>query len=122
MNMSDRLKKLNDKGERRGQDSNYNDIYNTTTWRNIRDQVRARDDHTCQRCGLPIVGRSIVDHIIEIDKHNRYDENIVYDLDNLQLLCIQCHNIKTKNVIMNKHELDIKNNKLNFDKERTLVN
>lgn len=45
----------------------------------------ARDNGTCQRCGMP---GSHVDHVVP---RRLMDSNVVDSLDNLQLLCAGCN-------------------------------
>lgn len=70
-------------------------FYESKKWRETRDQIRIRDKMTCRHCGQPIIGRSVVDHKIELTLENVHDWNIAYNPENLQLLCLRCHNIKT---------------------------
>lgn len=77
-------------------------FYSTKKWKDLRNQIRIRDKMTCQNCHLPILGRSIVDHIEEVNILNKDNWDIAYNPDNLQLLCQKCHNSKTfKNKINN---------------------
>ena len=46
-------------------------------------------------CHRLITGKSIVDHIVEITPFNKDDKDITLNEDNLQLLCVECHNTKT---------------------------
>lgn len=94
--MLDRIKKLQDVGKvKRSGSDNTKWIYKTKEWQDIVRVVRLRDMGICQRCGYMITGKSIVDHIEEITDDNVNDMNKVFGLDNLQLLCIECHNTKT---------------------------
>lgn len=70
-------------------------FYQSKKWKRVRDWVRIRDKMTCKHCHHPIVGRSIVDHIKEVNIKNVDNWDIAYNPDNLQLLCQECHNIKT---------------------------
>lgn len=70
-------------------------FYSNRKWHKVRDFIRIRDKMTCQQCHLPITGRSIVDHIEPITMENMHDWDIAYNPENLRLLCIACHNIKT---------------------------
>ena len=44
----------------------------------------------CERCGQP--KGTIVHHKIHLDETNITDDNITLNFDNLELLCIECHN------------------------------
>jgi 5-methylcytosine-specific restriction protein A len=72
-------------------------FYESEKWKSVRDEVRKRDDARCQTCGRFNVGRMIVDHIRPITKRDLENRNFekLYGLDNLQLLCQDCHNRKT---------------------------
>lgn len=72
-------------------------FYKSDYWRNVRSQVFRRDNYTCQECGY--VGevktsygpdkRALVAHHI-VDRHNGGSDR----LNNLQTLCMSCHNKK----------------------------
>ncbi|MFR9767068.1 HNH endonuclease [Nocardia sp. SC052] len=51
------------------------------------EQIRMRDNRTCQKCGKP--GRE-VDHILNVKADGTDDD------DNLQVLCKDCHDAKTQ--------------------------
>lgn len=70
-------------------------FYESEKWQKLRNEIRKRDKMTCKMCGNPITGKCIVDHIIPLTKENVNDWDIAYNPDNLQLLCISCHNAKT---------------------------
>ena len=68
-------------------------FYSSSRWKITRDSIKRRDQGVCQRCGQIVVGRGIVDHIIELTDFE--DDLITYGEDNLQYLCQRCHNVKT---------------------------
>ena len=70
-------------------------FYSSKKWIQTRDIVKKRDRMICQHCHRPILHRYIVDHIIPLTLENYHDANLAYGLDNLQLLCQDCHNEKT---------------------------
>ena len=72
-----------------------NKFYNSKRWRELRDEIRLDRGMRCDSCGRIIRGCSIVDHIEEITPDNKDDNNITLNKDNLQLLCLECHNRKT---------------------------
>ena len=70
-------------------------LYFTPTWEATRRQVLTRDI-LCQDCRISF--SVIADHIIPALiylRHNGNDEQLFYDLSNLQGLCRACHNRKT---------------------------
>lgn len=60
--------------------------YHTARWKRTQMAVIERDKGICQLCGKPVTGRFIIDHIKLATTAN------FYDIDNLQLLDIECHN------------------------------
>jgi 5-methylcytosine-specific restriction protein A len=54
----------------------------TRAWRSLRDQILARDRHTCQRCGAPA---EHVDHIMPVAAGGTDHPS------NLQALCQSCN-------------------------------
>lgn len=80
-----------------------NRFYHSKQWIELAKYVRLKSMNKCNRCGLFIKkrkdpkmsGRHQVDHIIEITEENMNDESITLNIDNLQLLCLECHTIKT---------------------------
>lgn len=70
----------------------YDEVYNSSRWKKLRELVKQRDKGLCQPCfkqNRVEIG-VIVDHIVEIK-----DGGAKWDIDNLELLCRSCHNIKT---------------------------
>ena len=87
-------------------------IYHTSTWRKLRKYYYHKKHGICERCGEP---GDIVDHIEEITIDNVNDPNITFNEENLQLLCLACHNKKT----FKKH-FPIREG-FGFDKEGNLI-
>ena len=72
-------------------------LYNSTTWKNIRQIVLKRDNYECQHCkengkvtNQYTVKELDIDHIKPLETH----PHLAYELDNLMTLCVNCHNIK----------------------------
>jgi len=86
-------------------------FYNSNPWRTLRNRIRTTKRMRCDMCGRLIHGKSIVDHIIEIDETNYQDESITLNEDNLQLLCLECHNTKT---FQSKINLNLENRNINL--------
>ena len=61
-------------------------IYNSTRWRKLR-KLQLENNPFCVICGQPA---KIADHIIEIK-----DGGNPFEINNLQSMCISCHNTKT---------------------------
>lgn len=86
-------------------------FYNSKPWRTLRNRIRKTKRMRCDMCGRLIHSNSIVDHIIEIDETNYQDESITLNEDNLQLLCLECHNTKT---FQSKINLNLENRNINL--------
>ncbi len=65
-------------------------LYKTKRWRDLRQVVIARDFGMCQECKRR--GRaqkaSIIHHIVEA----REDLSLFWSVDNLECICVACHN------------------------------
>ncbi len=61
-----------------------------TRWRHVRALVLGRDHYLCQRCGQPAGSSAHADHIVP--KSDGGQDS----MSNLQTLCHDCHNRKTK--------------------------
>jgi 5-methylcytosine-specific restriction enzyme A len=60
-------------------------VRNSTRFKKLREQIKARDHHRCQRCG----------NAYGLDVHHRtplHQGGAPYDLANLETLCSGCHN------------------------------
>ena len=70
----------------------YDEIYNTTRWKELRELVIKRDKGLCQNCFKQnrIEKGVIIDRIKEIA-----DGGDKWSIDNLELMCRAFHNIKT---------------------------
>ena len=86
-------------------------FYNSKPWITLRNRIRSTKRMRCDMCGRLIHSKSIVDHIIEIDETNYQDESITLNEDNLQLLCLECHNTKT---FQSKINLNLENLNINL--------
>ena len=79
-------------------------FYNSTAWKHLRAAVRKRDNNECQECkrqGKVFIDTGelnrkgtrkkialIVHHIKELEDH----PELAHDMDNLECLCVHCHN------------------------------
>lgn len=74
------------------------EIYNGRRWRKTAKAFAASKCYICERChNRSFIGsgrkpRYIVHHKTPLTPDNIHDESIVYGWDNLELLCIDCHN------------------------------
>ncbi|WP_429940458.1 HNH endonuclease [Enterococcus sp. DIV0240a] len=65
-------------------------LYKTNKWRKLREVIISRDYGLCQECkrrGITKRG-TVVHHVIEA----REDITKFWDKDNLELVCLACHN------------------------------
>ena len=58
-------------------------------WRRLKDEILARDLYTCQHCGR-VGGQLELDHIVNTANGGTDDPS------NLQILCHDCHKVKTQ--------------------------
>lgn len=81
------------------------DFYRSKAWEKVRLNVWLKQNCLCARCGKPVYVRGIspqipkekqlkgiVHHKIHLDNINVYDDNIALNEDNLEGLCVICHN------------------------------
>ena len=74
----------------------YDNVYYGPNWKRISEQVRKRDNHTCQRCGKKQENIALpVHHIIPLREFEDYNEG--NDINNLITLCPTCHGIVEQN-------------------------
>jgi len=73
-------------------------LYNTARWRRLRKQVLQREPfcRECKKHGAAVMATD-VDHI----KSHRGNEELFWDINNLQPLCHSCHSKKTRRDDMN---------------------
>ena len=81
------------------------EFYNSKAWKTIRKNIWLKQNLLCARCGKPVYVDGISDYIPKeyrttgIVHHKEYlndinitDDNITISEDNLEGLCIDCHN------------------------------
>lgn len=70
------------------------DFYRTDVWEKIKEKLKTQCGGICQRCGRVMSDWSklIVHHIIPLTMQNVYDPNISLNENNLEVVCIDCHN------------------------------
>ena len=87
------------------------DFYWSNKWRNMSRLYKQKAGGLCERCnakGLVIPGE-IVHHKIYLNANNVHDHKISLNMDNLELLCRNCHaeeHSNYKNKRKNRYSLD----------------
>lgn len=61
-------------------------LYHSTKWKKTRAKILADRRGVCEECGKAILGRYVVHHKTPATPAN------FFDLDILELVCIECHN------------------------------
>lgn len=64
-------------------------FYNSRAWQKVSAAYMASKAYICERCGKPA---SICHHRKWLDGSNVNDPNTALSFDNLEALCIECHN------------------------------
>ncbi|HZJ99093.1 MAG TPA: HNH endonuclease [Tissierellaceae bacterium] len=93
-------------------------FYNSKQWRDCRRSYISKVHGLCEHCfkeGKHVPGY-IVDHIEEITPVNINDPEITLNHDNLQYLCLECHNTKTFG-----KDVDVIRDGLMFDRDGNIV-
>ncbi len=81
------------------------EFYQSKAWQDVRKNVWLRQNLLCNRCHKPVYVDGISDYIPKgnrrtgivhhktyLDENNINDINITLNIDNLEGLCIYCHN------------------------------
>lgn len=82
-------------------------FYYSPVWKRVRKQVWLKQHCLCNRCGRPVYVdkispylpkekrlKGIVHHKIWLNKDNINNDEITLDENNLEGLCIDCHNLE----------------------------
>lgn len=64
-------------------------FYHSKAWETTRDAYMASVSHICERCGR---AAKIVHHKRYLDHDSVSDPNVTLSFDNLEALCLRCHN------------------------------
>jgi 5-methylcytosine-specific restriction protein A len=76
-------------------------LYNTTRWRTLRKKL-LEEQENCYRCGVhKSESRLEVHHIIP----PRGDEVLFFDINNLAVICSDCHKVITAQEINKRREI-----------------
>lgn len=102
-------------------------FYKSKAWRLTKNNIWLKQNLLCARCHRPVYVdglsewtpkenriKGIVHHKIHLDGINVYDDNIALNEENLEGLCIDCHN-KEHNPITSTRE------EYAFDEEGNLI-
>lgn len=102
-------------------------FYKSKAWNNVKNNVWLKQNLLCARCGKPVYvsgisdyipkekrTKGIVHHKIHLDGINVYDDNIALNEDNLEGLCIDCHNKEHNPITSTREEYE-------FDEEGNLI-
>lgn len=85
-------------------------LYNSAAWRQLRKVIISKRGLHCEKCGRLVANPSqlVADHIIELTPENVGNVNVALNEDNIQLLCVDCHNAKHKRFgFNNQHNIFI---------------
>ena len=64
-------------------------FYNSKEWRRVSAVYMSSKLYTCERCGKPA---QICHHKKWLNDRNVHDPSVALSFDNLEALCIECHN------------------------------
>lgn len=70
-------------------DYNNSSFYKTKAWRKVSKTYMTSKYYVCERCGQPA---TICHHKTWLNGSNINDPSIALDFNNLEALCIECHN------------------------------
>ena len=77
-------------------------LYHTEKWKRTKLAVIEKCNGRCSRCGRMVTGKFITHHIKPAEK------DTFYDLDNLTLLCFDCHQYVTFHDDVNRKAKHVK--------------
>lgn len=66
-------------------------FYAREAWKQVRLAYLKKKRFICERCGEPA---KVVHHRVHLNADNIHDDTICYGDNNLEALCIRCHNIE----------------------------
>lgn len=102
-------------------------FYQSKAWKQVRKNIWLKQSCLCAKCHRPVYVdkisewipkekrlKGIVHHKIHLDFNNVYDDSIALNEDNLEGLCIDCHNKEHFSTNVTKSDVM-------FDEEGNLV-
>lgn len=66
-------------------------VYDSRKWRRVRKSYLESKNYICERCGQPA---TIVHHKKYLTESNVDNAEIAYNFENLEALCLACHNLE----------------------------
>ncbi len=84
-------------------------FYKSKQWKKVRDAYFNNQRGVCERCHKTNK-KMIVHHKIELNEFNVLDPNVSLNFDNLELLCIDCHNKEHFSTHKSHHSVNFKPN------------
>lgn len=78
-------------------------FYNSETWKRCRDSYMRSRAYLCERCGEPA---EIVHHKTYINPNNCTNPEILTDWNNLEALCLKCHNEEHFKKVEKRYKVD----------------
>ena len=106
---------------------NNRSFYKSKAWNNVKNNVWLKQNLLCAKCNRPVYVsgisdyipkenriKGIVHHKIHLDGINVYDDTIALNEDNLEGLCIDCHNSIHNPITSTRDEYE-------FDEEGNLI-
>lgn len=64
-------------------------FYNSKAWRSVSAAYMSSKNYLCERCGRPA---QICHHKTWLNAQNVHDPTVALNPDNLEAVCIECHN------------------------------
>lgn len=74
------------------------EVYKTRQWDKCRKAYKKSVGGMCERCAKKGIANAgvIVHHKVHLTRENMNDPETVFSFDNLELLCVACHNEEHK--------------------------
>lgn len=86
-------------------------FYNSTAWRKVSKKMKVDVGYVCNRCKwFGDFKDMITHHVIYLTDTNVDDYEVSLNEDNLEVICIQCHNKEHSGVITDVLRYDIDGN------------